>query len=301
VTDWRKNLTRAGLITAAVAGLSMPVVFFVVYRTPSADPVDIAKAFYKATYARDFDAAYLLVSAADRRVREHVSYSEGSLRGFTLALAKRFADQIAFQVSAREVSDNRARLTLNYKVPAADEISSRLFSWDQDKLKALSWVERREILNELTKPKTTGTMISIEGQDTFDLVKENGHWRIFLDWASGIDVSFDAVLPVNSALEVDILKRWVFARNDEPFQSNLRLRNRGEYEVLVRIDHRIEPKESADQITMVACGFLRPLRLRAGDEREVSSAYLLDPNFPRNTKLRIAYQFALESPRRSAN
>ena len=52
---------------------------------------------------------------------------------------------------------------------------------------------------------------------------------------------------------------------------------------------------------MVACGFLRPLSLRAGDQREVSSAYLLDPNFPRNTKLRIAYQFALESPRRSAN
>jgi hypothetical protein len=80
---------------------------------------------------------------------------------------------------------------------------------------------------------------------------------------------------------------------DEPFQTTLRLRNGGPRALVARIDHRIEPKEFSSRIAMIACGFLRPLTLNPGEEREVSSAYLLDAGFPKNTPLRITFEFTL--------
>ena len=301
MTRWRKTLRKAGLVSAAVAGLSTPLMFFLAYLTPGSDPAQIAKAFYKARHARDFDAAYLLVSAADRQVGGHTGYAERRVHGFALALGKRFADQMAFEVTERQLSGKRARLTINYKVPAAGELSSRLADWQRADLKTLSWTERRAILNEFTKLRKAATMIGIEGRETFNLIEENGHWKIFLDWASAIDISFDALLPHNSALDVEFLERRIFAGSDEPFQSNFRIRNRGPHEVVARIEHRIEPEEFADDLTMIACGFLRPLTLRPGDEREVASAYLLDAELPRSTRLRIAYQFYLQSPHHAVN
>jgi hypothetical protein len=289
------NLQRVFLISAAVIGLSVPLVFTHAYRTLHPEPVDVAKAFYKASYAREVRAAYAHVSAADRRVRDQAAYvsDQESFSGFALELAKRFADQIEFQVVEREISAERARLTLDYKMPAADELSALLFNWDQNKLRALPRAERRRITAAVIK--SGENPISIEGRETFNLVKENGRWKIFLDWAAGITVSFAAALPVHNALEVKFLKRTIFASKDEPFQSNLKLRNRGQREIVARIDHRIEPKEYAADITMIACGFLRPLTLRPGEEREVSSAYLLDPGFPKSKALSITYIFQVES------
>jgi hypothetical protein len=97
-----------------------------------------------------------------------------------------------------------------------------------------------------------------------------------------------------------MLKRKLVAGTDEPIQTNLKLKNRGKSEVIARIKHRIEPNEFAGQIAMIACGFLRPLTLQPGEEREVSSAYLLDARLPDNTALRITFQFNLASAARPA-
>jgi hypothetical protein len=285
-------------ILVALVGLTIPLLLFLADRKLSRDPIDIAKAFYKASYARDFAAAYAHVSAVDRKILDQPAYiyGEGSLSGFARELAKRFADQAEFQVVEREIDVDRARVALDYKVPASDQLSALLLNWDQDKLNTLPHSEQQRIIDALGKLEKDPTRISIEGRETFNLIKENGRWKIFLDWASGINVSFDAALPVHNALEVEFLKREIFTSKDEPFQSNLKIRNRSQREIVARIDHRIEPKEFASHITMVACGFLSPLTLRPGEEREVSSAYLLDSDFPRNTKLSIAYKFNLESP-----
>jgi hypothetical protein len=295
VTLWRKNLRRVCLISAAGAGLSIPLLFFLADRAP--DAVDVAKAFYKANYARDFEAASAYLSAADREISDQAGYLyRDESYGFALELAKRFADQIKFHVTRREISADRARLTLEYKIPAPDELSSLLFGWNQARLNPLSGPERRRITAALENLDKSESSISIEGRETFILVKENGQWKIFLDWASATPVFFNAVLPVENAIEVEFLQRRIFAGKNEPFESNLKLRNRSPREIVARIEHRIEPKEFSDDITMIACGFLRPLTLRPGEERQISSAYLLDPRFPRNKPLSIAYQFHVQSP-----
>ena len=289
------------MLAAGTAGVFMPLVLFLDNRNPAAesgDPIHVAKAFYRATYARDFSAAYAHLSAADRRVKDKAGYlyDQASFAGFALELMKRFAAGLEFEVIRREMTGERARLTVGYKVPAADELSPLLFNWDQNKLNALPRSEQRRIIAALEEMHKAGNIITIEGREVFDLVKEDGRWKIHLDWASGINVAFDAALPPGNALDVEFLSSSVVARQDEPFQTNLKLRNRGQQELVARIDHRIEPEERAGLISMIACGFVRPLTLHPGEEREVSSAYLLDASFPKGTALKITYLFRLENP-----
>jgi hypothetical protein len=297
VTSWRHKLRLVFFVSAAVAGLTLPLQAFLGHRTFSHGPIETAKAYFKATHARDSNAAYAYISSADRQVTDRATYRDGkeSFSGFALELSKKLADQVQISVVERQLSADRARLTLDYRSPAADELSRLLVNWDQNKLNALSRVEQRRIMKELDDIAKAEDITSIAGRQTFNLIKEHGRWKIFLDWASGTNVSFMAAAPRNEALEVELLERGLVASRDEPFQTSLRLRNRGHQQIVARIEHRIEPKEYAGYVTMIACGFLRPLTLEPGETREVSSAYLLEPEFPKQTKLEVVYQFSLTS------
>ena len=109
----RKKLQRFFLRAAGIAGVFMPLVFFLDNRNPTAesgDPIHVAKAFYRATYARDFSAAYTHLSAADRRVKDKAGYlyDQASFAGFALELMKRFAAGLEFEVIRREMTGERA-------------------------------------------------------------------------------------------------------------------------------------------------------------------------------------------------
>jgi hypothetical protein len=296
---------KLALFALGLALLLLPAAalrFFAERRSPG-NPLDVARSYLRATHTRNYPEAYRLISSADRMIFDQASYLQAqmALRGFAVQLANHLAADLEIRIIEGETKDDRARLTLDYKIPSADELSSLLYNWDQDKLNALPGAEQKRIIDVLDRMKKARNMISIEGRETFDLVKEDGRWKIFLDWASRTRVSFDAALPANSAVEVEVLNRKLFAGVDEPFQTNLKIRNRGHHEVIARIEHRIDPKESAEQVAMIACGFLRPLTLQPGEVREVSSAYLLDPGFPKNTALSITFEFNLASASRAAS
>jgi hypothetical protein len=287
------------LLTAVVALALLAALGFHFFtaQKPKAvvEPFEIVEAYLKATQARDYVTAYRFISAADRRMWDEQTYlrAQRPLAGFALILARKLADDMEIRVIERDMKGDRARLTLDYKVPAADEVSALLYNWDQDKLNALSRAEQQPIIGALEKMRKAGNMINMEGRETFNLVKEDGRWKVFLDWASGIKVSFNAALPSDSLVEVEVLKRELFTSVDEPFQTNLKFWNRGQREVVARIDHLIEPREFAGRVAMIACGFLRPLTLYPGEVREVSSAYLLDPGFPKDTTLSITIEINL--------
>ena len=184
------------LLPAAVAK------FIAENRSPQT-PLEVARSYLRATQARDYREAFSFISSADQMVLDQESYlqSQFALRGFAAQLAKQLAADMETRVVERETKDDRARLTLDYKVPAADEVSALLYNWDQDKLNALSLAEQQRIIGALEKMRKAGNMINIEGRETFNLVKEDGRWKVFLDWASGIRVSFDAAVPPNSDVD----------------------------------------------------------------------------------------------------
>lgn len=285
-------------VAAVVTFLIAAVLYFQPARakSPQSDPLNTVKAYLKASYARDYSSAYRHISSQDQRVWNEKSYASqsGSSTGFALELAQKLTESMDIWVIEKQLGAQRAYYRVGYRVPTADELSSLLFDWDPDKLNALSRPRQRQLLQALEKMKRDQKMIMLEGQETFDLVLDNGSWKLFFDWASGIKVTLQADADPSTELEAQFVQRELIVKQDEPFQIDLKIKNRGKKLVLARIVHRIEPRDMEDHIDMIACGALRPLALEPGDAREISSAYLIKHGLGKDRKIAITYEFELE-------
>jgi hypothetical protein len=260
-------------------------------------PIDVIRAYLKASYARDYGSAYRYISSQDRRVWDERSYAvqSGAFTGFALELAQTLADGMEVWTIDRKQDPHRAHYKIGYRVPTADELSSLLFDWNPDKLNALSRPRQVELLETLAKMKKTGKMIMIEGQETFDLVLDKSGWKIFLDWASGIKVRLKATSLGSNEIEARFVQNELIAKKDEPFQIDLKIENRSTRPMVARIVHHIEPREMEDQIDMIACGALRPLALQPGEVQEISSAYVIKGGPVAGSEVGVTYEIKQES------
>ena len=250
----------------------------------------------KASYARDYRNAYRYISPRDQLIWDEKSYASqsGSFTGFALELAQTLSDSMEVWAIDGKKGSDRAHYKIGYRVPTADELSSLLFDWDPDKLNALSRPRQEQLLETLRKMKNDGKMIMIEGQDTFDLVSDKNGWKVFLDWASGIKVTLNADSTSSDDVEARFVQNELIIKKDEPFQIDLKIKNRSKRPIIARIVHHVEPREMENHIDMIACGALRPLALQPGDVQEISSAYLIKDGLTPGGKIGITYELKLE-------
>lgn len=260
------------------------------------DPFLVVQAYLKASYARDSSTAYRYISARDQRVWDAQSYVRqyGSFTGFALKLARKLADSMEIWVIDQQIRSDRVHYEVGYQVPTADELSSLLFDWDQGKLNALSQPQQEQLLKTLEKMTKSGTMITIKGQETFDLIARGGRWKIFYDWASANKISFKVALPLRRGVDAQLLNDELLVKKDEPFQITLKIKNRNNQAVVARIVHHIEPPAMENNIDMIACGALLPLVLQPNDEQEISMAYLIRDGIRPGMKFAVTYELKLE-------
>jgi hypothetical protein len=293
----RKKLLLASVFLA-------PIALAVVYvqnhsgdRSQINAPLTVIKSYLRATYARDFRHAYRLISAADQRVRDETSYvqAQGEFTGFTAQLAGTLADFIDLQVIEQSSDGERAKIKVGYSIPSAEDVSSLVFNWDSEKLNSLSQAEQKQLLSMLVERKRSGSLIAIGGLETFELTREGNGWRIFHDWAAGTKVKVRTIFAATSGIDVQSLQNEIIAKGDEPFQVNLRLKNRGAKRMMLAIRHLVEPPSAADELQMIECGVTRPIALGAGSEQEFSMAYMLSESTRRNVRdLTLTYAFEIK-------
>lgn len=293
----RKKLLLASVLLA-------PIALAVVYvqnhsgdRSQINAPLTVIKSYLRATYARDFRHAYRLISAADQRVRDETSYvqAQGEFTGFTAQLAGTLADFIDLQVIEQNSDGERAKIKVGYSIPSAEDVSSLVFNWDSEKLNSLSQAEQKQLLSTLVERKRSGSLIAIGGLETFELTREGNGWRIFHDWAAGTKVKVRTIFAATSGIDVQSLQNEIIAKGDEPFQVNLRLKNRGTERMMLAIRHLVEPPSAADELQMIECGVTRPIALGAGSEQEFSMAYMLSESTRRNVRdLTLTYAFEIK-------
>jgi hypothetical protein len=288
-------LAGAAVFILLIAGV---LYFHSVGTKPARDePLEVVKAYLKASYARDAAAAYRYVSSRDQQVWDESSYAAqyGNFTGFALDLARKLADSMEIWVMEQRVEAEQVYYKIGYSVPAADELASLLFDWDPDKLNALSQPQQQELLKNLEKTLKDGKMITIKGQESFNLIADQQYWKIFYDWASGTKVGFNIKLPPAAGIDVQLLNSQFLVKREEAFQIVLKIKNRNQQPVLARIIHDVEPADTADSIDMIACGALQPLTLEPGNIQEISSAYMIKDETRAGTKIAITYEFQLES------
>lgn len=263
-------------------------------QTEANDPLAVIRSYLKATYARDYRAAYRYISAADQRVRAEDSYVQGQeeFTGFTARLAGKLADFMDLHLIDESTESNRSIIKVEYSVPASEDVSALVWDWNSEKLNSLSTGEQALLLDALAARMRSGNLPRIQGHETFELIREGNAWKIFNDWAGGTKVKAHTVLAERSDVEIKLLQHEIITRGEEPFQVNLKINNRGRHRVVLAMRHLIEPTEAADYLEMIDCGLRQRLVLEAGTQQEFSMAYLLEKSARKNFRdLALTYAF----------
>jgi hypothetical protein len=259
-------------------------------------PFAVASFYLKAAQAHDFEAVYSYISSADQRIQNKSSYvrSQVSFNGFALKLARRLTDGMEIWAIDQKIEGKNARLEIGYRTPIGEELSSRLFDWNLDKLNRLSAADQTALIDAVDNLTKNPKRIFLEGRDSFELVLQQDGWRVYFDWKSRARVNFATPPSSSKELAVRFLRNDFLVKTDEPFQVDFRITNRTNREINTRLNHRFEPQRWADNIDMIACGLLAPLRLEPNETRDLSSAYLLRGKIPAGTSVKIIYDFASE-------
>jgi hypothetical protein len=292
---------RVWVLLAAVVMVLLTVPAFYLHtadRTPlDDDPVRVLDAYLQSSYARDYKEAYGHISSEDRKLKDERSYirERGAFSGFTLEISRKLAKSIEITAMDRQITPDKANITAKLKVPDANKLSDIVMDWNFEKLNSLPASRQKDILDKIEKLRTDGKLPMVEGEEAFQLVKETGGWKMLLDWASGVKVTFKASLPSSAPVEAKIVQTDVITKPGELFNISLQIRNFGKEEVLARIGHLIQPSNVADYLDLVECGFLLPVRIKPGATEEFSSTYLLRGGLPENVRqLAVTYEFKVE-------
>lgn len=238
--------------------------------------------YVTALYARDFRAAYEQISSADRRLKDVRSYSRerGEFRDFILEAAQAVARSVEVNLLEQRIEQDRAAVKIRAKVPDALALQALLLDWDSERLEKLTVVERDELLQIIDRQRREKRMAMIEGEDTFNLVKEAGGWKVFLNWAAGVKLTFQSAIPASAPVEIKIAQSEVNSRLGQVFRVAMKIKNTGKQTLATRIGHLVEPQELRDYLDLVDCGFILPVRLQPGKEEEFVTTYLLRSTLP---------------------
>jgi hypothetical protein len=263
-------------------------------QTPS--PEETAVAYGRALYANDADALWRLISETDRRHKDEATFrrQQHPLKGFTREAVAQLARHIDAAPLSVAVAEDRARVVLKFRLPDANAPAIRglMHDWDEDRLNELSAGERAEIRERLDALAREHRLPIVEGDETIELIREAGTWHVFLNWAGGVRVTFDAAVDPGLPLDVKISPASIVLARGERVRVSVRARNTGARELTTRVSHRTEPATEANHLALLQCPLLVPVRLAAGEAEEYESEYLLLADVPEGVKaLTVTYRF----------
>lgn len=260
------------------------------------DPAKALQAYLRATYARDFAEAYRLISSADKKVRDANRYIQqrGAFSGFILEAAKQLSEAVEIEPLQQRYEGDRVKIRVRYRVPDTKKIAPMLLNWDPYRLNSLSAADRELLLAALTSKRQDHSLEMVEGEESFELVKESNQWRIFLNWASGIKIPLRLDVSKIAGLEVSLSSKEVVLQPGDIFEIQLKIRNNSRQPVTVRIGHLVEPTENADYLDFVQCGFLLPVTIPPDKEQEYSGTYMVRGSIPEGVRqLSLTYDFRI--------
>jgi len=279
--------------------LLLPLVYLLAgeRHKPADQPAVVLKEYLKAVYARDYKRAYRFISSADQKLKKEAVYvrERGPFSGFTSEVAHRLADLIEIQpLEHRQITD-RSLIKLALKLPDANSVAPLVMEWDEQRLNGLSSNEQKKILGAIEGLIRNQKLKVIEGEEEFAMVREANTWKVFLDWAAGVKVHFNATVPGGDVIVARAIIKETMARPGELFTIAYKVRNRTQKDVVTRIAHHVEPNALSEYLDLVECALLLPVRLSPGEEQEYASTYLVRGDLPEGVKeLGVNYEFTLD-------
>lgn len=251
-------------------------------------PETVALEYGRARYARDLLKAYRLISTRDRQWKTEGAFvAEGEApTGNALELARHLASFIELVSAEKKVTGDRAGVKLRLRLPDANapEIVGLVREWDEAALNALSESERERIRKGLDQLHQAGKLPMLEGDESFELVREEVGWRVVVRWAESIRVRFRTRIPEGLPLRAVPPEQELLVKPGEPAQITVQLTNGSAKNLSMRVSHEIEPKAAAPSLVFVQCPLLLPVRLGAREAKEFSTTFMVAGGGPDHTK-----------------
>ena len=259
-------------------------------------PEDVAREYVRSLYANDSEGLWRLISTDDRRVKNEATFrrQQRDFHGFARDALRQLADYMTATPVKVSIAGDRATVTLRFQLLDANapEILGLLHDWDEDRLSKLTPADRRRIATRLEELLRKGRLPIIEGDQTIELVREAGGWKVFRNWAGGVLVTFSATVDSGLPLDVTVSPSSIALAPGERVRVSIRARNIGGREVMTRVKHRIEPQADANHLALLQCPVLLPTRLGPGAAQEYESEYLLLADVPTGVKaFKVNYRF----------
>jgi hypothetical protein len=285
---------EAGLSPKLAACLA--IVVLVTACSREVPPEAVALEYARALYAQDRGRTYRLLSAQDRAQKPEAAFmAEGDApTGNALGVARHLASFIEIVSAEKKITGDRAEVKLKLRLPNANaaEVAGFVRDWDAAALNAISDEELERIRKGLDELHRSGGLPTLEGEEGFELVREDVGWRVVVNWEGGVRVHFRTRIPAALAVRAAPEEQRILVKPGEKFQMGLRLTNTSGRELSLRVAHDIEPKAAAPSVVFVQCPLLLPVQLPPGESREYSSTLMIAGDVPdRRDEVQVTFTF----------
>lgn len=173
----------------------------------SSGPEAALDAYLEASVRGDSAAAYGYLSAADQAARSLGEYKASSGN----ELAKAVAAKTEYRIAEIQTHGDTAIAQVDITIPDVSGMFTDLLGGAF--ASALGGAKQEEIEEKLAKKYSGEDLPTTTKREEFTLVREDGAWRVFLDW--GTEQKVSALLAEAQALEESKQVRAALAKYDE--------------------------------------------------------------------------------------
>jgi hypothetical protein len=260
-------------------------------------PEEVIKRYLAAVYARDYRAAYAWISLEDRTVKTDEEYlrENGAFSGAPLELARTLASMIRFENMKTTATGDRATVTGKVTYPNANHpaIHDLFLEFDEERLALLSTSERAARVDRIRHMARSGRLPVIVGEhEQWELIREDGSWRVHLNWAGAVLVHFDGVTKAGLPWEFTPLQPVVRAKPGEMLQMFYRVKNLADRRITGKARHILDPPDETGYLEIVTAFCLLQQTLNPGEGQELPVVFRINPDIPESIReIRVHYEF----------
>lgn len=139
-------------------------------------PKEVLQQFFEAQKAGNYEEAYQLISNDDKSVKSLAEYKKELEEPFVKALI----GQISYRIVSVEVNGNTAKAIVEITGPDIASLMADIMAGAFSA--AFGGKSDEEINKELAEKWANKKLPPVTKRETFTLVKENGEWKVFLNW-----------------------------------------------------------------------------------------------------------------------
>ena len=263
----------------------------------AAAPEEVVKTYLRAVYAREYGAAYDWISLEDRKVKTAEEYlrENGAFSGAPLELARTLASLVRFENTKVATAGDRATVTGKVIYPNANDpaIQDLLLEFDEERLTALSPAERAARVDQLRQMARSGRLPVIVGEhEQWELIREDGSWRVFLNWAGAVIVRFEGIIQAGLPWEFTPVQPVVRATPGETLRMFYRVKNLADRRITGKARHTMDPSEETGYLEIVTAFCFLQQTLNPGEAQELPVVFRVNSEIPESIReIRIRYEF----------